>query len=379
MKCVAPLYRFEYSPDNLRAMKEGFAYLKDLHKSRNGAIFINAEELDAIPDIYHWRFQGIRCGQCAFCRLAHSQEWAYRCLIEAQQYEHNYFVTLTYNDTFLPGYRGGINPETGETFTSELRRSDVTKFIKRLRSYCKYHFNHTGVRVFYSGEYGSINQRPHYHLILFNMPQLTDLKVHTVNKGVPLYVSDTIQRCWSDGFDELGFCTVGDVTFDSAAYVARYCMKKQTGKDDVVNAPYYRPKARFYAKLAYYNVLPVKKSPKRFTRFPGYFRGRTKEFVGMSNRPGIAASFLDANRDEIFKRDQFIVGTRDKVVALKPFRYYEKRYDVDINASWYLEDLKESRRLNGIARVRSVNYSTERSEALFLERKFLSKQKARSL
>lgn len=379
MKCTSPLYRFELSPDNVRAMKEGFWTLRELHKPHNGAIFINVDEYELIPDIYRWRFQSIRCGQCVFCRLAHSQEWAYRCLIEAQQYEHNYFVTLTYNDHFLPPYKGGTNPQSGETFGSELRRSDVTKFVKRLRSYFKYHFNHTGLRVFYSGEYGSLNQRPHYHLILFNMPQLMDLKVHTVNNGVPLYVSDTIQRCWCDGLDELGFSTVGDVTFDSAAYVARYCMKKQTGKDDVENAPFYRPSVRYTAELAYYNTMPTKRPRKPFTRFLGYFRGRNKEFIGMSNRPGIGAAFMDANRDEIFKNDQFILGLRDKVIALKPFRYYEKRYDVDIKDTWFLEDLKESRKASGLARVRTVDATTERNEAVFLAKKFLSKQKARSL
>ena len=160
MKCTNPLFRFELSPDNVRAMNEGFKTLRDLHKPHNGAIFINVDEFELIPDIYRWRFQSIRCGQCTFCRLSHSQEWAYRCLIESQQYDHNYFVTLTYNDHFLPSYKGGVNPETGETFTSELRRNDVTKFLKRLRSYVKYHFNHTGIRVFYCGEYGSLNQRP---------------------------------------------------------------------------------------------------------------------------------------------------------------------------------------------------------------------------
>ena len=44
----------------------------------------------------------IPCGKCLGCRLERARQWAIRCMHEASMYELNSFVTLTYNDKFLP-------------------------------------------------------------------------------------------------------------------------------------------------------------------------------------------------------------------------------------------------------------------------------------
>lgn len=93
--------------------------------------------------------------------------------------------------------------------------------MKRLRK--KYG---NGIRVFYCGEYGSIvnSHRPHFHAILFGH-DFRDKKAWKKNKrGDIVYTSEELELLW-----QKGFCTLGNVTFQSAAYVARYIMKKVTG------------------------------------------------------------------------------------------------------------------------------------------------------
>ena len=90
------------------------------------------------------------CGQCVGCRLERSRQWAMRCVHESQLYEKNCFITLTYNNDFIP---------PGNTLVVK----HFQDFMKRLRK--KYG---DGIRFFHCGEYGEKTGRPHYHAILFN-------------------------------------------------------------------------------------------------------------------------------------------------------------------------------------------------------------------
>ena len=90
------------------------------------------------------------CGTCLGCKAARATSWAYRCMHEASLYDHNRFITLTYDDDHLPP-NGWLN----------LR--DVQLWMKRLRKAIP-----TKIRYFLTGEYGSNTGRPHYHALLFN-------------------------------------------------------------------------------------------------------------------------------------------------------------------------------------------------------------------
>lgn len=149
----------------------------------------------------------VPCGRCIGCRLERSRQWAIRCVHEASLWPDNAFVTLTYDDSHVPP--GGT-----------LVKKDYQDFMKRLR----HHFPQK-IRYFQCGEYGETTHRPHYHACLFNM-DFPDKEFYTERQGVRLYFSPMLQDVWGKGF-----CTIGDVTFESAAYVARYIMKKVTGDD----------------------------------------------------------------------------------------------------------------------------------------------------
>lgn len=179
------------------------AYWRDVNRS--------AITFDAMRSASKVSF-GLPCGQCIGCRLEKARQWGMRCLHEAKQWPRSTYCTLTYNDEFLPP--GG-----------SLCLRDLQLFMKRLRKARE----PEKVRFFAGGEYGEDNKRPHYHLLLFNVG-FDDLRLHGVNKrGEPLYVSEECSSLWSVDGRELGFVTLGAVTFDSAVYCAKYALKKVTG------------------------------------------------------------------------------------------------------------------------------------------------------
>lgn len=214
-----------------------------------------------------WRGEklDLPCGQCAGCRLERSRQWAIRCVHEASLHEENSFVTLTYDDAHLPP---GLSLDVShfQNFMKRLRRANEPKKI----------------RFYHCGEYGERTGRPHYHALLFNHG-FADRKFYSQNSGNPLYTSDSLSRLWPYG---RGF--IGDVTFESAAYVARYVMKKVTGE-----------MAR------------------------DWYGGRKPEYTTMSRRPGIGKEWFDKFKGDVYPRDAVVFRGRD----LRPPRFYDSQLE----------------------------------------------------
>ena len=139
----------------------------------------------------------IPCGQCIGCRLERSRQWAVRISTEASLYEKNCFITLTFS------------PEHLEKRSNKwsLDVSDFQKFMKRLRKAV----SPKKIRFFSCGEYGEKNMRPHYHACIFGY-DFPDKILYTIRDECRLYRSPLLEKIWN-----LGFATVGDVTFESAA------------------------------------------------------------------------------------------------------------------------------------------------------------------
>lgn len=217
----------------------------------------------------------IPCGQCVGCRLERSRVWALRCLHEKKLHRHNCFVTLTYDDDHLP--EGGT-----------LVKRDLQLFLKRLRAK-----HGAGIRFYACGEYGDIGSRPHYHAILFNHDFSDRVRVSHVNASNPLFRSRELDVLWGKGHT-----SVGDVTFESAAYVARYVMKKITG--DRADDHY----ARVSPDGVVQSVLP--------------------EFCEMSRRPGIGRVWFERFGKHAYELDSVVVNGRE----VRPPRYYDTLMEV---------------------------------------------------
>lgn len=122
-------------------------------------------------------------------------------------HEKNCFLTLTYDDEHLPE-------------NNTLVKSDLQKFFKRLRK------QHGSFRYYAAGEYGDNTQRPHYHVIVFGLDFSEDRKKHSTNvQGNILYTSPSLAKIW-----KFGHSSIGAFSYTTAAYTARYVMKKVSGK-----------------------------------------------------------------------------------------------------------------------------------------------------
>lgn len=220
----------------------------------------------------------VPCGQCIGCRLERSRQWAIRCIHEAQLHRDtggNCYITLTYDDKNLPYC---VDEETGEMLPTLVKR-DMVLFLKRLRKMFG-----PKIRFFQCGEYGEENQRPHHHAILFNH-EFKDQKFWKTVNGFPVYVSETLSKLWPYGIH-----AIGEVTFESAAYVARYILKKANG-----NKAY------------------------------SHYRGRLPEYVTMSRRPGIADGWFKKFSGDCYPSDKITLRGR----KMRPPKFYDSRYELE--------------------------------------------------
>lgn len=253
----------------------------------------------------------VACGKCIGCRLDYSRTWADRCLLEAQQYEHNAFITLTYDPEHLPKSKFVTDFKTGEVFEwPSLVPEDFTKFLKDLRRYYEHHYNFQGIRFYGCGEYGDEGGRPHYHILMFNLPIEDKVYWFTNRDHENIYISETISKIWGKGI-----VTIGEVTWNSSAYVARYVVKKQKGLT------------------------------KGLVELPGkrLVDGLEPEFIRMSRRPGIAHNYYDEFKDEFYTNDEIVISVRNKARTIKPPRYFDKLYDVDCTDPFLMQEIKSKR------------------------------------
>ena len=166
-----------------------------------------------------------------------------------------------------------------------------------------------GIRFYMCGEYGEELDRPHYHACLFGVDFAADRSLWSNRNGYKLFRSPTLEVLWP-----FGHSTIGELNFETAAYTARYVMKKITGD---------------LAEDHYRKVDPV----------TGEVYQLVPEFNRMSLKPGIGGLFFDRFHTDIYPHDYVVVNGS----KAKPPRYYDKRFDkIDPLA---FDDLKGDREL----------------------------------
>ena len=203
------------------------------------------------------------CGQCFGCRIDYSCDWAMRCDKEIQMNERNCFITLSYASEFLPA-------------DSSLCLDDWQLFMKRLRKKVG------NVRYFHAGEYGGRFGRPHDHALLFGYDFPDRVRLKKTPAGQWIDTSEMLSKLWGKGY-----CSVGNATFESAAYVARYCMKKINGKAlEVRDACGLLPYERITDDLRLVELR--------------------HEYVTMSRRPGVGRSWFDKFYKDVYPHDYVI-------------------------------------------------------------------------
>lgn len=240
------------------------------------------QRLDGGPVLFHEvrdsRHLRLPCGQCIGCRLDRSRHWAVRVLHESKLHRVNSFVTLTYSDVYLP-----------KDFSLDYRHFQL--FMKRLRK------RFGACRFYMCGEYGEQFARPHYHACIFGVG-FPDRKLLRESGGVRLYRSVELDRLWP-----MGHASVGEVTFESAAYVARYVCDKLNGQ--AAEWVSERTGLRHYERCN-----PVTGEVSRVV----------PEFTRMSLKPGIGLNWLRLYHAEVLRAGTVVA----RGVEQKAPRYYDQ-------------------------------------------------------
>lgn len=215
----------------------------------------------------------VRCQRCDTCRASRVAEWSNRMLLEAEEWNENTFVTLTYNERSLPA-DGSLNP------------ADLSLFLKRLRK----RLVGRRIRFYGVGEYGDQFGRPHYHAILFNVPScargVTYQKGTWATGALCCPACTTVQAAWSVSGEPIGNVRLGTVEEASTRYVAGYILKGATRTDDV--------------RLS----------------------GKWPEFARMSNRPGIGYYAMHDVADRILTYDDPIPRVLGRGKKFFPYGRY---------------------------------------------------------
>lgn len=220
---------------------------------------------------------------------------------QASLHDENCFVTLTYDEAHMPA--GG-----------SLVKADFQKFVKRLRR----RFRGRRIAFFHCGEYGSELSRPHYHALLFGF-DFPDKVPLPERKGKDrLYRSPICEALWP-----FGMSWIGAVSFESAAYVARYSLKKVNGDG---------------AEKHYQRVDPV----------TGEVFHLQPEYITMSLRPAIGRDWIERFHGDVYPSD----GVVARGVEAKPPRYYDRvAKRIGVLADEELRKLREKRWRDSVVRA----------------------------
>lgn len=240
------------------------------------------------------------------------EHYAHKKLIEDEQlspklhkqpFKLNCFITLTYDQAHLP-----------EGNSLSLR--DWQLFAKKLRKKLG------PFRYFHVGEYGDKNGRAHDHAILFGIDFSHDRILKNEENGKRYYTSETLNSTWGNGDTEVTECT-----YQSAGYIARYCLKKQTGKQGG------------YA----------------------HYQGRKPEYASMSSNPGLGKYWFDKYSEQTYKRDSVYIDNH----AMQPPSAYD-RYLKQIDPE-LLDQVKAERK------IKAEKHTDNQTEERLLVRERLKK------
>lgn len=264
------------------------------------------------------------CGQCVDCRLDKTREMAIRCKHEGSLYSQNCVVTLTYDDEHLPPSADGmgtIDPTHGPKFMKDLRAKIQ---YEREKIHLPWHPS-MAIKAYGCAEYGcndprcgkrgcNHNMRPHNHIILFNY-DFEDKKLDYTEDGRNYYTSDILEQIWGKGG-----CQIMDLNWETAAYVARYVMKKITGpgqqKYEEKRTRQGRMKHQYGEKLREQTIC--------------ISRGGRKGH-------GIAHEWWEQNYKKIHTNDIMYFNG----IKIKPTKYYDKKFEKKEPNKW--KKIKEKR------------------------------------
>jgi len=231
----------------------------------------------------------VPCGRCPVCKARRVNQWVFRLLQEDKVSSSAYFVTLTYDTRYVPITENGF---------MTLSKSDVQKYFKRLRKLVP----QSKIKYYLAGEYGSQTKRPHYHAIIFNVPD-----------------RQMFFDAWSLEGSPLGGVHVGQVSSDSIAYTLKYIDKNtfrvQHSRDDRLpefslmskglGSSYLSDEVKRYHK-AHIDKLYVTKLSGHKVSMPRYYRNKIYSEAELTQQVGIVQTAISKQESDDFRTYQIM-------------------------------------------------------------------------
>lgn len=235
-----------------------------------------------------------------------ARDWSIRCYHEALEpplgvRRESCFITFTYDPEHLPADHG-VDPREMKRVLKELRRRADPRHK---------------LRYFLVGEYGGVTYRPHYHMLLYGESFREDGVVYKVENGRQFWTNERLDAVWKKGV-----ALIGELTPETAAYTAGYCLKKLKDKEEVLG--------RFDEKTG-----------EAWTVHPTFRR--------MSLKPGLGSAFFAKyGNTDIVAHDQVVMPNG---VAVPVPRYYDK-----------LTEVVEPERMEEIKRERADKIAAQKED-----------------
>ncbi len=206
-------------------------------------------------------------------------------------HQKNCFITLTYNPENLPE-DNSVNVEHWQKFAKKLRKAKGP------------------FRFLHCGEYGDEEKRPHYHACIFGHDFSEDRVLYEDKENHTLWTSPQLETIWG-----MGFCPIGPLNYDTAAYCAAYTQKKITG-------PTIRSGDKSPERQAYETMSTERKEQQyqRVDSDTGEITTVKPEYGTMSRNKGLGQTWFDKYWKDVYP-DDFVVIKGKK---FRPPKYYDQ-------------------------------------------------------
>ena len=233
-------------------------------------------------DIHRYEKLSLPCTKCISCLKVKAMTLAVQLACELQTTEGpSQFITLTYDPEHLP---------PGHTLVKE----HPQLFLKRLRKHISK--EHPGTKITFKlvSEYGEGGRRPHYHLVIFGIPDFEDRKISKKKQPEThkLYESEILTKLWGKG-DVI----YSPLTYESCLYQAQHSDKKINRQIDysaslvdlktgeIIEPPLQSFNVKDKQNRLVKNPDGTQKTEMRYERIHEYVTG--------SNRPGLGTKWFD--------------------------------------------------------------------------------------
>lgn len=181
----------------------------------------------------------VDCQRCNFCLANFRDDWAFR-MTEQQKISHtSHFITLTYDQQYVPRVW-----DKNDKMYLTLRKEDLYRFLKQMKRdqdrHLKKHKDEWRIKYFAVGEYGSeeFTTRPHYHLITFNTHPETITRIQ--NGAV-----------WGKGIVDASVVETGG----APTYCTKYLIDRKPFDEEDPREPVFRTMSRGQGKGIGYSYL----------------------------------------------------------------------------------------------------------------------------